>query len=477
MPDLRPDNFDRLFYPKNVAVIGASPKSAGFLWGGNTYIEGMIKCNFPGKIFPVHRSAESILGMQCYKSVLDIPDDIDFAIFSIPQAAVLNVMQECVKKRVKFVHLFTAGFSETGRKENIKVEQELVRIAKEGGIRLVGPNCMGIFCPEGGLSWSRSLPSQIGSVGFVSQSGQLAGHFTGTGEHHGLSFSKVISFGNASDLQCHDFLSYLATDDKTKIIGAYIEGLKDGRAFIEVAGKITRKKPLVVWKGGQTEGGSRATASHTASIAGSTDIWNSLCRQLGIISVNSLEEMVFTIIGLQKLPLPKGTRVAILGGAGGGSVTMTDLAEMEGLKVPHLSDQTIGELQKFVPLEGNSVKNPLDMMITLFDKKNFIKTMELLRDDPNIDALIFSQPVHWSHQVGGRAFMDMFIQMTYDGMKALEKPMVIALEQTHTLDGVVIRREAFEKYNSAGIATFPSFQSAAQVVSTMSQYQNFLNGQ
>ena len=475
MSDDRPDNLDRLFYPKNVAIIGASPKSVGFLWGGNTFIEGMINCNFPGKIFPVHRSAESILGMRSYKSVLEIPEDIDFAIFSIPQSAVLKVMQECVEKRVRFVHLFTAGFSETGREENIRVEEELVRLAKKGGIRLVGPNCMGIFCPEGGLAWSKSLPSKIGSVGFVSQSGQLAGHFTGTGEHHGLSFSKVVSFGNASDLQCHDFLSYLAADDKTEIIGAYIEGLKDGRAFIEAARHITRKKPLVVWKGGQTEGGARATASHTASIAGSTDIWRSLCRQLGIISVNSLEEMVFTIIGLQKLPLPNGSRVAILGGAGGGSVTMTDVAETEGLKVPRLSEKTISALEQFVPLEGNSVKNPLDMMITLLDKKNFLKTMELLRDDPNIDALIFSQPVHWSHQVGGRAFMDMFIQMTYDGMKALEKPMIIALEQTHTLDGVVIRREVFEKYNAAGIATFPSFQSAAQIVSTMSRYQVFLN--
>jgi len=299
----------------------------------------------------------------------------------------------------------------------------------------------------------------------------------GAGAESGLMYSKVVSFGNASDLKAHEYFNYLAEDKKTNIIGGYLEGLKGGPEFAEFAKNITRDKPVVVWKGGRTEGGSRATMSHTGSIAGSPKIWRALCRQTGVISVNSMDELVGTISALKRVPLPKGTRVAILGGAGGGSVTMTDVAETEGLKVPHLSDESISELQQFVPLEGNSVKNPLDMMITLFSKENFIKTMELLRDDPNIDALIFSQPVHWSHQVGGRAFMDMFIQMTYDGMKALEKPMVVALEQTHTLDGVVIRREAFEKYNHVGMAAFPSFQSAAQIVATMNQYYNFLNDQ
>ncbi|MCP4756524.1 MAG: acetyl-CoA synthetase [Proteobacteria bacterium] len=467
-------SLDRLFYPKTVAVIGASPKKSGFAWGGNTFIEGMIKCNFQGKIYPVHPKADSILGLQTYPSLLDIPGEIDLAIFSIPHSQVLKVMTECAEKKVKFVHSFTAGFSETNKKEHIELERQLLEIAKNAGIRVVGPNCMGVFCPEGGMSWSKSLPDQVGSVGFISQSGQLAGHFTGTGDHHGLRFSKVVSFGNAGDLKAHDFLSYLAEDDKTRIIGAYIEGLKDGRAFFEAAKKVAGKKPLVVWKGGRTEGGSRAVSSHTGSLAGSVDIWKALCKQVGIISVDSLDELVFTIIGLQKLELPKSPRVAILGGAGGGSVTMTDVAESEGLTVPSLSQESIRELEKFVPIQGNSVKNPLDMMATLFNQDYFIKTMKLLRDDPNVDAVIFSQPVHWSHEVGGRAFLDMFIQLTHDGMKAVEKPMLIALEKTESLDGVVVRREAFEKYNNVGIAAFPSFQSAAQVMFKMCRYREFL---
>ncbi|MBW1709811.1 MAG: hypothetical protein JRJ73_07990, partial [Deltaproteobacteria bacterium] len=179
---------------------------------------------------------------------------------------------------------------------------------------------------------------------------------------YGFRYSKVVSYGNASDLQSHDFLKYLAQDENTKIIGAYIEGLKDGRAFFEEAKSITREKPIVAWKGGETEGGSRATQSHTGSLAGSYKIWRALCRQSGIIPVISMEELLTTLAALQKLPLPQGTNVAILGGAGGGSVTMTDAAEREGLKVPHLSEKTIRALEEFVPLQGSSVKNPLDMM-------------------------------------------------------------------------------------------------------------------
>ncbi|MFC1822628.1 acetate--CoA ligase family protein [Thermodesulfobacteriota bacterium] len=468
-PDL-----DRLFHPRNVAIVGASPRPIGIQWGGNTYIEGSISLNFKGKLFPVHPKAESILGYKAYRRISDIPEDIDLVIFSVPHSTVLSVMHDCVKKRVKFVHLFTAGFSETGRKKNAAIEAELLKLAREGGIRIVGPNCMGLYCPEGGLSWARELPNKPGAVGFISQSGQLAGHFIGAGSHHGLSFSKVVSFGNGLDLKCHDFLQFLARDEKTKIIGAYLEGLKDGRAFFEAARNIALNKPLVVWKGGQFDGGARAAKSHTGSMAGSLQIFRAACEQLGIIIVNSLEEMVCTVVGLRRLPLPRGKNVAILGGGGGGSVTMTDAAEREGLNVPQLSQKTIRGLQKFVPVQGTSVRNPLDMMLALIEKKNFMTTIELLRDDPNIDALIFLQPVHWSHQIGGRASLEAFIEITLDGIKTLEKPMFIALEQTQSLDGEAVRLEALEKYNHSGIPTFPSFSVAARVVDNMSQYHALL---
>jgi acyl-CoA synthetase (NDP forming) len=470
-------NLDELFYPKSLAVVGASPKR-GYLrrWGGNTFIEGAINLGFPGNIYPVHPKAETILGLKAYKTIREIPGDIDLVIFSIPHTAVLPVMEDCAAKKVKFVHLFTAGFSETGRPELIELENKLVAMAREAGIRIVGPNCMGLYCPEGGLAWTSEFPRTPGPIGFVSQSGQLAGHFVQEGADQGLRFSKVVSFGNAADLKAHDFLDYLADDEKTRIIGAYIEGLKDGRAFFETARKITRKKPLVVWKGGQTEGGARATQSHTASLAGSVQVWEGLCRQTGIISVHSLEELIATISALQWLPLPTGLNVAILGGAGGGSVTMTDLAEKEGLKVPHLTEKTIRAMEEFVPVQGNSVKNPLDIMGALFDggPKVFTRLIDLLREDPNIDALIFSQNIEMFFRRLDRSFLDDFIRMTVNSMHQLKKPLYLVLGKARSLEGEALRQDVEKRYHLYNMATFSSFTMAARVYYNLKRYRDFL---
>ena len=478
MNDEHAPDLNRLFYPRTVAFVGASPHAAGPMFGANGFIDGYVRLNFQGKIFPVHPKADSIMGFKTYKRIRDIPDELDLVIFAVPYKAVLPVMQDCAEKRVKFAHIFTAGFSETGRAENTELEKELLRIAREGGVRIVGPNCMGLYCPEGGITWSSDFPSTPGQVGFVSQSGQLASHFVGEGQPAGLRYSKVVSFGNASDLKAHEFFNYLAEDDKTKIIASYLEGLKDGREFFDFARSITRKKPLVVWKGGQTEGGGRATMSHTGSIAGSPKIWKALCRQAGVISVRSMDELVGTISALQRVTLPNGTRVAVLGGAGGGSVTMTDAAEQAGLQVPHLSGKSIAALEEFVPISGSSAKNPLDIMGALYgmdDSANMIRLFELLRDDPNIDALIFSQMVEMFLHRGGRMIMDIISNLTIKGAKVLEKPMFLVLERSMSLEGESFRQGALETYNQAGIATFESFDIAARVVANLSRYQDFLS--
>jgi acyl-CoA synthetase (NDP forming) len=324
------------------------------------------------------------------------------------------------------------------------------------------------------VAWVKDFPTESGAVGFVSQSGQLAGHFIETGNGRGVRFSKVISFGNASDLQCHDFLQYLADDDKTEIIACYIEGLKDGRAFFELAKKITPKKPLVVWKGGHTEGGSRAVSSHTASVAGSAQIWNALCKQTGIIQVCSVEDLVSTVAALEGLTPPARPNVAIVGGAGGGSVTMTDDAESAGLKVPHLSDETIRALNEFVPVHGQSVKNPLDIFSVLVNPEHFTKMIGLLRDDPHIDALIYYQRIEWALKKEN-VFLDIVIDMTIEGAKDLEKPMFLVLANAQSLEGMALRKHAEDKYNNAGVPTFPSFDEAARAVYNLSEYQRFLS--
>jgi len=284
----------------------------------------------------------------------------------------------------------------------------------------------------------------------------------------------VVSFGNARDLKAHDFLYYLAEDEKTKIIGSYLEGLEDGNAFMEAAGKVTQKKPLVIYKGGMTEGGTRAVMSHTASIAGSSQLWQAMCRQYGIISVASLDELVFTLSALQRIPLPKGKNVVILGGAGGGSVTMTDIAEGEGLKVPQLSADTIRRLEEIVPPQGTSVKNPLDIGMRSFSGGNISELLKLLRDDPNTDALIFTQPIAMFQRFAGRAGVNMLLEMTLASREIFTKPMFLVIEKAEGFGGEHLVEEAIERYHAANLATFPDFRLAVRVAGYLADYQAFL---
>jgi len=466
-------SLDNLFLPKNIAVVGATTKKKWGWSSGNSWIAGSLAMGLPGAIFPVHPKADTIMGYKAYQSILDIPAEIDLAIFTIPLSGVIDVLKQCIKKRIKFVHLLTAGFSETGKDEFKGVEEEIVRVARAGGIRLVGPNCMGVYCPDGGLSWNAELPSTPGSVGLFSQSGQLASDIIRNSESLKPRFSKAVSFGNASDLKANEFLSYMAEDEKTEVIAGYIEGLGDGRAFFEAARRITPQKPLVIWKGGQTKGGSRATQSHTAAIAGSQAIWDAMCKQAGIISVSSLDEMVNTLQALQMMPLPTGNRVALLGGAGGGSVTMTDVAEKEGLSVPQLSDKTIEQLEVFIPVQGSSSKNPLDIMAVLFNENNFHRVIELLREDTNTDALIFNLNPAWIYRGMSRSKLLLLIESIVQAVNMLQKPLFISLEQKENPQLAFIREEMVELFNQDEIATFPNFSLTARIINNLIQYHKF----
>ena len=467
-------NLDRLFYPRNIAVVGATPKEK-MIGGGNMFIEGAFRQGFQGRIYPIHPQAENILGFKAYPNIRAVPADLDLVIFAIPLAAVLPVMEDCAAKRVKFVHMFTAGFSETGRAETAEIERKILTMARNNGLRIIGPNCMGIYCPEGGVAFHPAFPTESGPVAFVSQSGSLVNDFVTKGTNQGLKFSKIVSFGNAVDLQPHDFLGYLGHDEKTTVIGSYIEGLKDGRAFFETAKKITGEKPLVVMKGGQTEGGTRATMSHTASLAGSPKIWQGLCKQSGVISVDSTEELISTLAALQKMPKPAGLNAAIFGEFGGGSVLMTDVAEKAGLKVPHLSADTIQHLEEFIPFEGHSVKNPLDAGTAMFSQFHFIKLIEALRDDPVIDILIFIQQIDFFHRMmGGRSGLKLLKQMTMKAKELFTKPLFLVLERVDNQITNSLRQELEEDYHSAGLSTFSSFDLAARVCVNLYRYGNYL---
>lgn len=463
---------DRLFYPRHIAFVGASPKKGKRWNSGNSYMSGAFKQDFQGDIYPVHPTAKNILGYKAYPRITAIPGEIDLAVFTIPTRAALQVMEDCVAKQVKFVHLLTAGFAETGDAESAELEERLIETARKGGVRIIGPNCMGVYCPEGGIAWDDEFPTRSGNIGFFSQSGQLASQIIRQGPQRDIYFNKVVSFGNARGVQAAEFLEYFAQDPKIDLIGAYLEGLRDGRAFFEAARRITPKKPVVVWKGGQTEGGARATQSHTAAMAGSQRIWEAMCRQAGIISVHSLQEALSTFAALRMLSLPEGPRVAILGGAGGGSVTMTDMAEKEGLKVPRLSDESIRKLGEFIPPQGNSVKNPLDASFEEGD--HFFRLARILRDDPHIDALLYHLQFSWMYKELGRSGVIKYLQKVIKGKEELRKPMLVSLQYEGDIVLDVFNQEVADWFHECRIPTCTSFEIAARVLNNLYRYRQFL---
>ncbi len=248
---------EEIFHPKSIAVIGASNNSRA---RGYAYIRHLLDHKFKGKIYPINPKYSEVLGIKAYPSLREVPGSVDYVICCVPASAVPDILEDCAQKGVKAAHLFTARFSETGRQEDAELEQKILKQARKGGIRLIGPNCLGIYYPKEGLAFGYDFPINSGSVGLISQTGGLAGGCIQLASLRGIYFSKVISYGNALDYNESDFLDYLAQDPETKVILMYVEGLKDGKRFFDTLRRATSVKPVIIIKGGRGKSGTRAVA-------------------------------------------------------------------------------------------------------------------------------------------------------------------------------------------------------------------------
>ncbi|RLI02757.1 hypothetical protein DRO30_02100 [Candidatus Bathyarchaeota archaeon] len=380
MGEVLSKNLDIIFYPRSVALIGAS-REVDF------YINTISASKLREKFFLVNPRYSEVLGFKCYPSILDIPEPVDYAIFAIPAKTIPKVLEECGKKGVKVVHIYSSGFSETGLEEGKKLEEEILKIAKSYGIRIIGPNCMGVYCPESGLFFSQDLPSEEGPVAFISQSGGQAISFIFKGILRGFRFSKVVSYGNALDVDFIELIDYLAEDPKTSIIGAYIEGLRKTEGLLKTLKNASKIKPLIVLKGGQTEDGARAAASHTGVLAGSAKIWEGFLKQVKAIQVENFDEMADIIVGFLYAFPPKGKGVSIITTSGGSAVVHTDLCVKVGLTVPKFSEETQNQLKKFIPIAGTSIRNPLDAW-PAFQYGTLPDALNVISQDENIHSLI-----------------------------------------------------------------------------------------
>jgi acyl-CoA synthetase (NDP forming) len=308
LDELRP-----MFYPQSHAVIGASSNLAKF---GGRYFNTQISYGYRGRLYPVNPQEAEIKGFKAYPRVGDIPGPVEFATISVPAPAVPGVLEECLARGVKAAQILSAGFGEKDE-EGKKLEENVKRIARRG-IRVIGPNCFGVYCPAGGLTIlpGENLPRESGPVAFMSQSGGYAIRVPQRAAGWGVRFSKEVSYGNAVDINECDLLEYFLEDPETKIICSYLEGVKDGRRFLSLLKKAAAIKPVIIWKGGLTEVGSRAVQSHTASLAGNESVWNTVYAQSGALRVNSLEELLDAVMAFLLMPAIRGRRFAPSGEEG-----------------------------------------------------------------------------------------------------------------------------------------------------------------
>lgn len=371
------------FCPRSVAVVGASRKKGKV---GNVILENIINSGFKGKVFPVNPKADEIHGLRCYPSLLDIPSDIDLTIIAIPAQFVCQTLEECAKRNTKWSVVISAGFKETGI-EGAKREIQLIETAKKYGIRILGPNCLGVIdttCPLN-ASFSTSVFPK-GDIGFLSQSGAFGTSVLDKANVSNIGISKFVSLGNKADISENDLIVEWENKEDTMVIMAYLEGVKCGREFVKISSRVSKKKPIIVLKSGNTDAGARAVSSHTGSLAGSARAYEAAFKQAGIIRANTIKDFINYAVAFSYQPLPKGKKVAIITNAGGPGIMATDACEKNNISLATLGIKTIEKLKEFLP-EAANFYNPIDVLGDALSDR-YKKTMEVVMEDSNVDAIL-----------------------------------------------------------------------------------------
>lgn len=463
-----------MMYPKSVAVVGVA----------RTQIRaypGIYRCirnfGYSGRLYPINPRAEEIDGVKAYPSLSALPEPVDLVSLSVPAHKVPEALKDCIASGNKNVHIFTSGFQESGEEEGKRLYAEIEKIAREGELNIVGPNCMGIHVPASRLlTWTKAS-DKSGPVAIVSQSGGHAQDFVNICNNRcGLYFSKVISYGNALNLDSTDYLAYLAQDDETRIIALYLEGVKDGGKLRQLLTEINRSKPIVMIKGGITESGARTVASHTGSLAGSEKIWQALYKQTGVVPAATLEEMADAVMALHQLPACRGRGVAILGTGGGIGVAAADTCAKAGLTIPALSTQVMNRLRDYIPPAGNMIRNPIDAHIVLVKLELMGPTLQLLAAEADLDMFIISLHLDWIYGMEEGKHIDRIAAYIADEARqhVNGKPLVVVWRQYYDSQNIRDARVRLEKtLHTAGVPVYKGLDRAVTALAKTAQYYEF----
>jgi len=474
------EQLDIAFHPHSIAVLGTSgnPLSLGY-----NFLAHLVNYGYQGRIYPVTPKWEEILGCPVYPSLTDIPDSVDYVICCLPAARIPDFLRECPGKGVRVVHLFTGRFSETGQAEAAEQEQALLRLARELGIRLIGPNCMGIYHPAERIAFGYDFPTEPGRLGMFFQSGATCTEFIYYTSIRGIRFSKVVSYGNALDIDESDLMAYLCQDKDTDVITSYIEGIKDGRKFFETLGQTARKKPVILLKAGRGKVGAEAAASHTAAMAGSLKIWEAAIKQSGAIHAGSLSDMIELAVSFYCLPPIHSTRVGVVGGGGGQSVLSADEWEEAGFDVAPLTQDMEEMIRQTMPeLWWGWIKNPVDVSLLPVDAVSAglnSRIMKMMCQSDHFDLVVVNIGV------GGPFDKAIFTEYLRNNVEEIiqvakmnTKPLVVVLDTgamgPKEFDNERWKSiaEASSKLIDAGIPVYPSSgQAAASIIRLIRYYQ------
>ena len=472
-------DFERAFHPQAIAVVGVSragPEAVRAGTGGAVFVAALKEQGFPGRIYPINPSADELQGFKCYPNLRSLPEPVDLVMVSVARDLLPAVLEECIAVDAKNIHIYTSGFEETGTEEGIILGRQVREIIQRGGLRVLGPNCLGVMnVPRSGVAVHLGLPRISGNVGFISQSGGHCGSYIHYGNSIGVHFSKVVSVGNAYGFDGADVLEYFATDPETDIICMYLEGVRDGRKLLELVRETNPRKPLIILKGGLTEQGSRAVASHTASLAGQRAIWDAFFQQTGAIRVGSIEEMAEVTSALLLLSKPPGRRVVVMGGGGGNSVASADSCGEEGLDVPRLSHHTWEVLSKMVPEAGTSVRNPIDAGMLSNSVADLEQALKAIFVDPVTDLVILNlqaRALTPTRELTVQEVTDCLISLKEEDTHG--KPVVVVLNSLVPEPSSVEQTNAIRrKLIAGGVPVFPTLRSAAQALSRYLTYHEY----
>jgi acyl-CoA synthetase (NDP forming) len=477
--------FDRIFHPGNIAIIGVSPKGAGF---GSGIMSALNAIGYAGGIYPVNPNGGRINGKGIYRSLDEIPSPVDFAIIAVPAEYVPQTLEKCRTMGIAGAEILSAGFSEAGTTKGEALEEEIRKIAAKG-IRVIGPNCFGIYCPASGLTLlpGPDLSRESGNVAFLSQSGGMSIDFAHIGKWMGVKFSKVISFGNGVDLRETELLEYLGHDQETTVIAMYMEGVKDGREFFRVLRQVAARKPVIINKGGLSEAGGRAVASHTASMGGSKVIWESALRQAGAIQVGDLWELAQTCLAFSMLPIMRYHGVSVAGGGGALGVSAGDLAERFGLDLPKFDDALSERILESLPRPGSSAKNPIDAANPFVGPDAYRQVFQLAGSDPRIDVQVLIQLLHHFKAVALGLGVDSVKEITpykelsiamRDAIDSTGKPIILVMPEfkqgQDSLDITDLIRETRRVFLERGIPVFNDLGNTLRALSHVSKYAQYI---